>query len=455
MHRIIVSIWLTAAVLCAQDPTGETEPAPAPPAGEETAAAPYELYGVVELRYVGRWTEGYHDNDIFGYGQVQVGDPRQHEVTLHASGRLDWDLDGTRDPTSPFFTVDDTYADVATRLYSAYADLNAVGNNPLRHTFRRIRLGRQVSYNTPETLFLDGLSVETLPLVQGIDLVLLGYVGVPAHLFESSESHDLAFGGAAMLVPWTNAQFRFDYQYISDAYLGSTQRDDLFGFRLDQKIGSTLFASAHINLLNDGPRDLGVNAQWSEPDLGLTVTGRYTALLDDQGFQVIDLDYFTPIMGTYFQYDQFEISAQKDLGENAYVAGGVQLREMRHDSNEGLFNHEFRRYYLTPGISDWPWEGFDGNLTFEFWDAYGDDYLTYGGDIKQVLNDEWLVSTGLLYQLYRYDTFVQKERENVYVAYAKLTWDATDDMRVWGMYQYEDGDTEDFSTFMLNARLNF
>lgn len=453
-----LTLWLTATALCAQDPAAEAAPATDPPASEGAASAtsPYELSGLLEMRYVGRWTEGSHDNDLYGYGEVNLGDPREHMITAHASGLLAWDLDRERNPTEPFFSVDDTYSkDVTGQLYSAYIDVNSVAGNPWRDTLRRVRMGRQALYDTPVTLFLDGASIETMPLTESYDVTLSGFVGVPSYFFESSSDGDITYGGAVKLAPWTAAQFRFDYMHVTDQYLGSTQRDDLFGLRLDQQVASTLFLSAHLNLFSNDPRDLGLNAQWTDPDLDLTVVGRYTAVLANQGFRAINFDYFTPIEGTYFAYDQFEFSAQKELGEHAYLAGGVDFREMRNDSDEGLFNHEFRRYHATPGVADWPWEGFDGSLTFEYWNAGGDDYVTYGGDLEQAVNDEWTVSTGLLYQLFRYDSFTQHERENVYVTYLKLTWDATDDLRLRGMYEYEDGDTEDFSTLMFTARVGF
>ena len=32
----------------------------------------------------------------------------------------------------------------------------------------------------------------------------------------------------------------------------------------------------------------------------------------------------------------------------------MQWRELRRDSDESVFNHEFRRYFATAGIDQWP-----------------------------------------------------------------------------------------------------
>lgn len=433
-----------------------TKAAAATPAVAGPAGLPYGLRGSVDARYIGRWTENAHDNDLRSWVVLDFGDARRHLVSGHASGRGNLDMDRDRSPTHPFRTVDDTYsADVAGQLYAAYVDLNGVEGNPLRGVLSRVRLGRQILYDTPETLFLDGVSFETAACPELADLVVSGFVGVPNHLFESSPEGDISTGAAVTASPWRGGQLRFDYVHVTDDYLGATAQDDLFGLSGHQRFDSHLFVDAHLNLIGSDARDFLLHAAWSLPEEDLTLTARYNALWSDQKRRSIDFDYFTPILQTYFAYDQYELFGHKGFGDDLFVDGGVQFRELREDSNEGVFNHEFRRYYLTPGVQGWPAAGTTITLTGEIWDSGGDDFTALGGDLNHEFDDRLSGAIGTFFQLYRYDALTDQERENVQVSYAKVFYQANEFLRLRASIEFENGDEEDYLTVILGAKIDF
>ncbi len=416
---------------------------------------PYGIRGRVNLKYVGRWTEGAHDNDLYVHSSVDFGDSSRHLLSGHVSGRAALDMDRNRRPNHPFRSIDDTYSkDVTGRLYSAYVDLNDVDGNPVRDVFERVRVGRQILYDTPETLFFDGVSLRSPSLEEALDLRLMAFVGVPNHIFESSSSQDLTVGAAAEVMPWRGGQFRFDYMHVTDAYLGQTALDDLYGLSGSQRFGD-LFLAAHMNFVESDARDFGVQAVFNLPDSGFSVTARYDGLLSDQKRNSIDFDFFTPVQATYFSYHQYSLFAHKGFGDQVFVDGGVQRRVLQQDRNEGLFNHEFTRYYLTPGISAWPLEGSTLSLSAEFWDSGGDRFTAFGGDLTHEFDEQLSATLGTMFQLFRYDVLVDQERQDVQVSYARVDFHVSESCRVRAAFEYEDGDMDDFAKLTIGLRFDF
>jgi hypothetical protein len=288
-----------------------------------------------------------------------------------------------------------------------------------------------------------------------MDLVVSAFVGVPSHLFESSTHGDFATGAAVTASPWHGARARFDYVHVTDEFLSTTSRDDLFGIDLIQRVGANLLAFGHVNILESDARDLRAGATWNAAEGDFSLTARYASLLSDQTRRSIDFDYFTPIESTYFAYDQYELMAHKGIGEHAFVDGGVQVRELRRDEREGVFNHEFRRYFVTPGVTEWPWDGTQASLSWAFWDSGGDRFSSFGADFTQRFDEQWTGSVGTAFDLYRYDALSAQERENVQTSYLKVAYRPTDQLRLRASFLFEDGDADDYYTVILSTEIRF
>lgn len=447
MHASICLLLVTA-VPCQAEPQETTKP---------DEASKYSARGSFDFKYLGRWTAGARDHDLFMYGSIDIGDPRTHFATAHASGRVAWDLDRNRDPAHPFRSVDDSRSgDVTGRVYSAYVDLNGVESTAMKGMLKRVRIGRQIMYDTPRTLFLDGMSLHTPPATEWMDLDVIAYGGVPSHLFESSASGDSAAGAAIRFGPWTGGRFRLDYMHVTDEYLASNADDDLFGVRWDQRIGQRLFLNAHVNMIDfEDSGDVGAFASWTDPESDFNVTLRYTGLLGDDKRRSIDLDYFTEVLATYVSFDQYDVALHKGLGESVYFAAGAQVRELRNDAKESLFNHEFHRYHGTAGLTEWPWTGLDASATYEYWDAGGDRFTTVGADLTQKSDGRWSGSIGTFFELFRYDVLRGQENEDVQVSYLKLAYNFSEQQRLRLRLEFEDGETDDFYTLGLSMRVEF
>jgi hypothetical protein len=244
--------------------------------------------------------------------------------------------------------------------------------------------------------------------------------------------------------------------HVEDEYLSTTSDDDLIGVRFDQRIGRGLFVNAFVNIIEfDTARNIGTHASWSDPEQDLNLTLRYTALASDENRRSIDLDYYTEILATYFAYDQYDASIHKGLGDTLYLEGGAQWRELRSDGNEGLLNHEFRRYHATVGLDAWPFAGSDASATFELWDSGEDRFTTIGGDFSHEFDEDWSASVGTLFELFRYDPIRGSESEDVQVSYLKTTYHLANNQRLRARLEIEDGDVDDFVTFDLSMLIDF
>jgi hypothetical protein len=98
----------------------ETPPPAAKPEG-------YAIHGSLYSRYVGRWTNGDHDNDLAEVLSLELGDKKKDPVTGFVNAEGLADLDGKSGVSSPYYSLADTYDSAVTgKLYYAYADVNSV-----------------------------------------------------------------------------------------------------------------------------------------------------------------------------------------------------------------------------------------------------------------------------------------------------------------------------------------
>jgi hypothetical protein len=159
-------------------------------------------------------------------------------------------------------------------------------------------------------------------------------------------------------------------------------------------------------------------------------------------------------MATYHAYHQFDGFGHVGFADHLYIDGGIQFRILDDSSDEGMFNHDFQRYYVTPGVTGWPWTGFELGLTAEVWDSGGDDFSAFGGELSQELCDCLRGGLGSNFFLYRYDVLADQEREDVQVYYARLDYRATEFLKMFGRFEFEAGD-DDFATLTIGARISY
>lgn len=435
------------------------KPKPAPPA--------VEVHGRLDLKYVlrqerGEDRDGFRssDQDFYGFGLVEAR--AFGNVRLEASGRVDLDIDGQETPAT-FQSIDDTYSEnFHGYLYTAFIEATDLGPLALA------RGGRQRYEHGIDVVF-DGGRLDLQPL--GNDkLTLSGWGGVPAHYYESSHSGDCIVGGAVEVKPWEGGSARFDYVHVTDRRELPTEQirlldnedqplrdDDYFRVAVQQRLFRALALTAAVSTFEGRSTRIETQALFFHEDLDLT--GRLSYTFQVGAYRLLSID-FTPldsVLDEYKPYHELTASLTKGFADVVYLTGGVHVRQLDRESDEGSFNHEFERYYATFALVDWPIEGFEATVTGDHYRAEPDDdrYYTVSGEIGQQLPYELSIAGGSSYELYRFDEFFLEEREEVRTYYVRGAWKPVKGVELHVAYEREVDDEDAYDTWRLGARFGF
>ncbi|HTE06545.1 MAG TPA: hypothetical protein VK824_10135 [Planctomycetota bacterium] len=425
--------------------------APATDSGAEAATDASDegpVHGSFGARFVERWTNADHDTDLYGLLETSIGNEKKDEVTGYVLARASWDLDGDQGQ-APFGSLSDTDGGpVDTRLYEAYADFHEKG-------FSLLRLGRQQLADTPEWVRFDGVSGETAEdgaLRQQFGL----YAGRPHHEFESESSGDKVFGGWYRTRLWQGGKLRLDAMHLEDeAQLGSAD-NDLYSARLTQQLGRELNVQGKYTVLEEKPRDLDVRATWVRPESGWLVNVWYHELVRTQSFLAEEFDPYFATLTEYFPFRQGRVMASKSFDAGYDLTAGMDYRRLKDSADEGVFNREFERYFLTGTVSDFLVKDLALSLTGERWDGDGSDYATWGVDLTRKFSKAVRASLGSYYALFKNDFLLATDREDVrtyylslkYIVDARLTWSL-------GVDHEESSDVDNFDTLTAKATWRF
>lgn len=423
-------------------------PAPArtqqPPATEEARA----LTGRVTTRYRARFTGDQDDHDLYETLDLAFRDPERGwsgALLAHAS----LDLDGrSASEDADFFGLQDTYDHrLQGQLYHAYLDWNS-------GAFALLRFGRQPLYETPVTVFLDGLRVELAP--RGARRLSLGlYGGIGQHLYESSHQGDLVLGTFAALHPWSGSELRADWMRLEDARLGVDHEDDLLGLSLAQDLvrdEHVTRLAARFTALESESRDLRLDTSLVDGAHAFTLQGSLYRLLRTQYQLAAPLDPFSDTLFELFPYTQLGASAGKDWAHLGLL-GGADVRRVEDSGDVGPYNRDFERYFLTATLPDaLP---VVVSLTGELWHADGTDFETWGASLARELDGGWDATLGSSYSLYRYDLLAGEERDDVRTTYLDLRWKPAPTRRWTLRYELEQNDFDDFHQLRLDYAWSF
>lgn len=155
---------------------------------------PVSGYGSTQYRWRQTDDDDYGeatDQDLYGYLSLNFGNPLVNPITGYLFGRLAGDMDGEQEMEEfyPFAEITDTYDNPSERLYLAYIDLNKIPY------LAKVSLGRQMLFDTPVWLYLDGALLETAEARSLLNAQLGVYGGVPAHLYEENQENNALYGG--------------------------------------------------------------------------------------------------------------------------------------------------------------------------------------------------------------------------------------------------------------------
>ena len=450
-----LAISVAASTAAAQDDPPALEPRPAldfPPA---SAASPdllgFPVHGSLSLRYLLRNTSADTDQDLYGFLDLDMGDPERHLVTAHLLTKAAWDVDGDIHHTgaSTFDSLEDTYDDRLTgSVYELYGEYHGV------ESLEIARFGRQILDETPVQTYLDGLRFDTAP--QGERSLRFGaYAGVPAHLYESSPEGDLLFGAFGEARPHRSNRTRLDWMQVQDDYLSSERLNALVRLATWQQLGESLAVHGSYSMLDWESRDLDLRGSWMELDGDTQVEVGYYQLLQTQQAEAIEFDPFFDVAGEYNPFRELRASASRGFGDHFTLAAGATIRRLVDDDDEGTFNHDFERWYLEPSMSDWPIEGMTIAVAGELWDDGEELITTVDATVDQQFTEETKGHVGTTYSLYKYDFLTASERDHVRTWFVGVETRATKAVRLRFDYVYEIDAFDHYNTFRAAATWTF
>jgi hypothetical protein len=417
----------------------------------------YPIDGTFTNRYRARWTSSSSDQDLYQNLWLRAGDPEKNRVSGTFLGRLSEDIDGrSHGPGfSVFRDINDTYtSNVNGRFYEGYLDLRNMEWMERAH-LETIRGGRQVFDESAETLVFDGGRIDSRPFRGLKDLRLTAYGGLPVHYFESSARGDAMVGAGAEASPWPLGRARIDWTYLQDRRDDLEVRNHLVSFALWQGFGERFSLHGRYNLLDGQSRDYLVRGTFQEPKWDFLFQASFHQSVATIRQLAIELDPFFSVVQELRPFWEVDLRASKGLGPHLVVDGGISLRQLDRSSDEGSFNHDFRRYYLTPATRDWPFRGTTISVTGEVWDSQDNQIFSVGGEVSQRFAKVIQVSAGSSYYLYRFDFFSDEERTHVRTFFGRLDYQLAKDLRLFGLYQYERDDLFTYHTVEVGLRYSF
>jgi hypothetical protein len=414
-----------------------------------------DVHGSLTMRYLARWTSERTDQDFIQYLDAGVGDENKDRWSGSLSLRLVEDLDGDRESENGenvFYSLNDTFTKPVTALlYTAYANLRPA-SGPLEWA----RFGRQYGIYA-ETFQFDGASVSTQPLADVLKLRLTAYGGLPVHYYEASSSGDWLAGVRAGLEPWKGARAAVDYTHVEDelSYLGSgTAENDLVAVSAWQRLFRYVDLYGQYSWL-DGPRDATARATYATPEDAFTLQASYYRLLEDKEQTATEFDAYTAVIGEVRRYEQVDVHASKGFGDHFDLDAGVEARWLLPGEEEGPFNRDTTRFYVTPTLTDVGWKGLSLSVTYDEYDGDGENLETWAADVTYRISKKSRVSVGSDYSLYAFGPLDDSERTHVRTAYARFKTALTTSVSADVQYTWERDDVETFQVFSMALVLDF
>jgi hypothetical protein len=431
-------------------------------ADEGVTLGPLSLSGNLNQRFRYRKAGSDTDQDLYGYVNLDATYPgsdaegrrpyKKIGFNLQASYNLDVDSFESAGGGSqggsffPFTDISNTFGDrFRGFVHSAHLEIEDFA------AFEELRLGRQQIYRE-ESFLLDGALLRTK---RWKTLAFEVFGGVPAHLYESSPSGDALGGFSVDSKPLSGLMVGADYVYVRDDSDDTRDTEDqLYRVRARYDVSAELSLDGSASWVDSRDRRQQLGLRYVSQELGFLANVRALRQNAVVGFQTSELSPYLFIQGDYAPFYQYQVDLDQPLGDHFNLGGGVHLRHLEDDSDEGLYNHSFRNYYLSFEGYDL-WTGGRASLRGDLWDSDGDDIYTFGFELEQKVLELLRIRLGTSYSLYRIDLFTGTERERDRIYYAKLRWHILPRFDFDTDYQYEKDSRTEYHTVTTGLRLSF
>lgn len=417
----------------------------AAPLAEADGEPAIPVHGDLSLRYRGRWSASESRNDLLGYFGVDVGAAGTNPYSFHLRASARVDLGGGSDD---FDGILQTFSNQSSGLvYDAYLDAHRISKLSVA------RVGRQTDYETPVVAIYDGARVESNP--QGSAGLQVGGYGGRAVRYYDETNNDPLYGLYLKGKPWKGGRARIDWLHAEDETVFGSVSDDLFGLSVWQAFPSGLRLEGAYTRLESIDRDLRLLGTWLDQENDLQVRLSYYELLQAQSFNSTELDPFSYVLGVWQPFTQSALVASKGFGETFNLQGGIDLRNVNDSADEGTYNRDVNRYYLTANLLRLGDLGTGLSVTADLWQGGGRDISSWGADLTQPFGDRYEGALGTFYSLYKTDLVTGVEREDVRAYFARFHMDLSADTSFEIRYQFEQTDFEDYNDLRLRGTWRF
>lgn len=455
---LILAAFLLAAPprILAEEEEGETPAAKAPAADseeEEGASFLSLVHGDLTTRYLLRIRDPDTDQDIYQGLRVWGRDGGQGRFRFLLHGLIAADIDGRGD--NEVFGDRGTLFSSNTHgyFYSAYVEANEIPKGWVD----RLRVGRQFVHS-PEIFHLDGATVRSS---RWRGLSARGLVGIPVHLYESSARGDLIAGGGISYEPFSWGRLGADYVHVEDRRIelpgGGEDRetDDLYSVHALGRISTHTRLGGNASWIDDQFRRLDgrLHSRWDEGGLSGGLRFRYQP--ETLREHTIDLSPFYQVILESRPYYQLHAYVEKDLTEGLAIEVGGMNRQLLDDDDEGVFNRDFTRLYLTLHALDLPVQKVSASITGEAWLTETDDIYALGAEVGWRPSDPWRASTGYYFSLFKIDRTTFDERENVHTYFVRVRGPIAGPFSFLASYELEWGKGTVYHVMETGVRVSF
>jgi hypothetical protein len=99
--------------------------------------------------------------------------------------------------------------------------------------------------------------------------------------------------------------------------------------------------------------------------------------------------------------------------------------------------------------------GFDLSVFDDLWYGDGRDITSWGLDLSYDTKEQWKFAAGSYYSLYKYDLFLNTERDDVRTYYGRATWKCSKKLSLELCYDYEDDGLDTYNALRGGAVWRF
>jgi hypothetical protein len=314
----------------------------------------------------------------------------------------------------------------------------------------RVIAGRQYLF-TGILPYFDGLTLQTKEFEDLKDLQFSLFGGVPTHLYESSASGDWVVGSGIQVRPTGATKLKVDWEHVEDessaelpgGFKVGDHHNDLLVLGVWQNVTDNIDVHGRYTFIEKKERDAFLRSSLTIPDADFYIQASYFRQLETlKDFAIEFNPYFTSLK-EYFPYHQYDINFYKGIG-CVMISGGTTVRDLVDEGDEGPYNHEFRRYYVTPSIRNFPLKESEASVTMDIWDSPDDDIRTFGAELKHSFDKRTKISCGTYYSLFKYDYYSDTERDDVRTAFVKVQYKLRKDLNCQVKYELEDADFDSY-----------